>query len=1003
MATPEVCCDVKARFPIDRLSILCRMALALLPLFCVPPLFSQILPFRRYTTEDGLSSNYTLALSVDSLGALWIGSEEGLSRYDGISFQNYTIADGLGFSRVNCLVRGARGGSSVWVGTNGGGVTHVQRGVFSNYRLGTSQWSNIINALTLDREGTLWAGTTEGVYRFVGGRFLPVDPGKKLNNVMSLQVSPAGILWIVTERQVAMLTVATGNIRSVALPRERDETFQTAFVDSGGSVWIGTSEGRMLHLRGKHIVETLRDPARGRIFFFLRDQKGSLWVGTSNGLLRIRDRFSRILSYTQANGLPDGAIVQGTLDHEGDLWLATASGGIAKLSNYHLVTFHRSASTFSPNNATAVSDSMNHVWAVSEEGLWEYRQDPGMEWVGVCHVELAPPAGIVPITLVLTDSVHFWVGFSNGRLSEYRIQYRTETFSHLTEMKRFLPDRELPKGTAMFLAQDHLGHLWCSMANDKGIIVLDPRSTVPLLQRLMPDDGLPDASVRAIYQDHNEHLWLGGFVGGLAEFSRPDRAGSVHELAGRGPLPNRSIRAILEDNRGSLWVGMRYGGLASIHDGIVRTFSLDDGLLSDAIWCLARTGEGRLWVGTQMGIELFDPVTLQTTTRQELTGSPVWGCGETAAGSLWYLSASGLTFYDYREDAARPVHPPVSISRFEVNGVPMTVGGDHVLSSEQNHCMIEVRGISLRDEQRVRYKYLLEGGGTAGWQPLNADRTVLFAALAPGSYTLYAKAVTGDGVESDPPAVLHFTILRPVWLRWWFLSASICLILMTVALLVRLRVRRLLAIERIRNRIAADLHDDIGSGLTRIAILSDVARRQTGNSETSSAQTMERVSNMARELMETITDVVWSIDPSHEPIERLIQRLRSFAYELCDAKRMTLAFTVPEDVLRVRITSDVSRNLLLLVKEALTNIAKHAQCRHVEVTFRTSSGALEVTITDDGVGFDVASAREGNGLVNMQKRAASAGGTFVLESSRSKGTAIRAAFPLQGRTAYLGS
>jgi hypothetical protein len=348
----------------------------------------------------------------------------------------------------------------------------------------------------------------------------------------------------------------------------------------------------------------------------------------------------------------------------------------------------------------------------------------------------------------------------------------------------------------------------------------------------------------------------------------------------------------------------------------------------------------------------------------------------------------------------------VQVTHFEVNGVAFPTTGTFELSSNQDNCSIEVAGVSLRDEESLRYQYRLLGASHDEWHSPRKDRTFVFASLAPGTYTFMVRAINANGSVSSNPATLQFTILPPIWKQWWFLGGTALSLILLAVFVVRLRLGRLLAIERLRSGIATDLHDDIGSGLTRIAILSDVAytqvqsgqqrERSRGDDTAEILGALEKVRTTARGLIEAMSDVVWAIDPTHDSFERLEQRLRSFAYEVCEGKNIKLHFHSADAVTSAKMSSEGMRNVLLLSKEALTNIAKHSRCTTAEFSMNIADRRLVIEIADDGKGFNPSGVSAGNGLLNMRKRTRLTGSTFELKSEVGNGTRIIASFPLSG-------
>jgi signal transduction histidine kinase len=267
--------------------------------------------------------------------------------------------------------------------------------------------------------------------------------------------------------------------------------------------------------------------------------------------------------------------------------------------------------------------------------------------------------------------------------------------------------------------------------------------------------------------------------------------------------------------------------------------------------------------------------------------------------------------------------------------------------------------------------------------------------LGPGRYRFNVRAVNSDGIASDHPAVITFTVLRPVWLRWWFLTLSAIAVGLMVNAVYRYRVARLLEIANMRTRIATDLHDDIGANLTRIALLSEVASRSPGAEPGGRADgPLSSIAGIARESVSSMSDIVWAINPKRESLLDLTRRMRQHAEEVFTMRDIDLRFNGPSAADSLKLGMDVRRDLLLIFKEAVNNCARHSDCERVEIDLRVEGGRLVLTVVDDGVGFDSSIQKEGQGLMSMKRRAQTLNGSLEITSGPGGGTAITLNIPI---------
>jgi signal transduction histidine kinase len=313
------------------------------------------------------------------------------------------------------------------------------------------------------------------------------------------------------------------------------------------------------------------------------------------------------------------------------------------------------------------------------------------------------------------------------------------------------------------------------------------------------------------------------------------------------------------------------------------------------------------------------------------------------------------------------------------------------LAAGENTVLVEFTAPRFAAGRPVRFQYRLDGSDV-DWSAPSEARSVDFARLAPGSYRLLVRAVEPEGGRASEAAEVAFTILPPVWQRWWFVAAVAAALAAAALALHRARVRRVLAMERVRRQIATDLHDDMGSGLSQVAILSEVARR---GATPEAERVLTEVADLARAMRESMGDIVWAVDPRRDRLADLLLRMRQAAFNLLESSGVRVVWNAPaaEDVERVGLAPDVRRHLLLVFKEALTNVARHAEATTVRVDLLVEYGALRLSIADDGRGFDAGRDGEGTGLRSMRRRAEEMGAALEVESRLGAGTVVRLVLP----------
>ncbi len=934
--------------------------------------------FANYGTEQGLPSNFISDFIETPSGDYWVATGGGLCRFDPV---------GSGQSRFHCLPTTGDGGippplalyrdrdGNLWSGVSGGVFKRAANdSQFKRVDLRDVRSDSGFEALLVDRHGTLWAGSSNGLYRRdpdgAERRYTSAD-GLPNDYIMALVEDRAGHLWIGTRAGLVRLdqSMAPGpslkprfTVYSVkdGLPAPRIESLLES---SGGTLWVGTNE-----CIAEHVASSPGDPREFRSFTLAQglsarsvgalaeDRDGNLWIGTfGSGAMKVAH--SGFLIYSEADGLDFVRSLVQSRD-------GTLCAFIRRGSRLHMARFDgRRFFPVEPGWPKGISD---YGWGWGQIAL----QDENSEWwiaTGEGLLRFPPVARVDDLVGKPPQAIYT----THDGLPGNGI-FRIYEDSH----------RDIWIGTIGLNHQDGLAR-WC-------------RSTGKVTT-FSQDSGLPgDPAPTAFAEDRGGNVWIGLFHGGLARYCRSTgrfTTFTANQMHG-------GVRTLMTDSAGRLWIGASCG-LAHVDDPVSEPPRLiwqssAEGLSSNYIAALTEDNRGRIYAATGRGVDRFEPGAGGAGAMRHYTTADGIPPGEL---ELAVRDRHGLVWFGTPLGAARPP-PPVLLTALNVGGIPHPISdlgesGITGLRLKQTPVRVDFVGIDYSPGETLRYQYRLEGTDLA-WSPPTDQRSVVYANLASGSYHFLVRAVASDGAVSPQPASLSFTILPPLWRSWWFLTACALATLLIAVGLHRYRLAQLLAVANVRTRIATDLHDDIGASLSQIAILSEVAQR-TGTVDEPARIPLAEIAGISRELIDSMSDIVWAINPVHDSLGNLVYRMRRFATDMLVTRQIVLHFRSTITDHDLRVGANARRELYLIFKEAIHNILRHSGAGQVEVDLHRVDGALTLSVSDNGKGFDPAVVCKGRGLTHMRKRATALGGKLSLEAAPDRGACIRLVAPIDSR------
>lgn len=930
--------------------------------------------FTRYLHSAGkpqtISSNHIRAIYMDSQSRLWIGTlANGIDQMDPVqsTLQHFPAPPPAGDNPLNgAIVRiyepPHSRGIFLWLGTYGNGLARLETasGDYRYFRHDPKKEAslshNIVLSLYSSSDSALWIGTYGGGVNlldpntgiFKRFRHHPRKPSSLSNDrVTAIFPNPGKgeILWVATEDGLNRFDPATAAFSSYYHDRGNPASLSSSRIrsicrDQSGSWWFGTMGGGINKyspgkLKFAHYRQETGNPQSLNDNFvrsIYEGADGAVWVGTGSGGLNRLDLQTRTVSHYQhrasaANGLSHNSVRAVYQDRLGICWLGTEGGGLDALDPQDASFKHFRHDPRDDNS-------------ISHDNVWVIRDDPSagenLLWIGTYG------GGLNQLLLLPADADRN----KRGRQVQKFIRYQHDPGD----------PSSLGSNHVLAICPGRAGKLWVGTA--AGVSMLDRQSGKFRHYQHDPADpaSLSSNTVVVIFQDSAGFLWIGTFGGGLNRFD-PVRE-SFRHFSEKDGLPSNVINGILEDDHQNLWIST-YNGLVKFdrQEKRFRIFDTSDGLQSKEFGYGAwhRGASGRMYFGGINGFNVFFPDSIKNN----------------------------------------PFSPPVAITDFRIfdQSVPISTAGSGaspiaenpetsgkiVLSHEQNVFSFQFAALDYTAPQKNRYQYRLDGVDR-DWVYSENRRSASYAHVPPGDYLFQVRGSNNDGVWSPLETKVLIVITPPFWETWWFRLLLTALVLGLLYLLHRYRVARALEMEQLRVRIASDLHDDLGSTLTRISLHSEIIQSTADAQKIS--RSSKKIGDMSREIVTSLSDIVWSIDARNDTVGDLLDRMRQFAQSILTPQEIKLSFQTRGLDPEAMVLVDIRQNIYLIFKEAINNIARHSDATEVAVDISRTADCFILQIADNGKGLADVGDDHGNGLRNMQLRSKRIGGELTLQTHK---------------------
>jgi signal transduction histidine kinase/ligand-binding sensor domain-containing protein len=961
-----------------------------------------------WQSSDGLPNNNVTAISQTDDGFLWIANPSHLARFDGVNFKGIPLRMLIPeIDQETTTLLHSRSGA-LWIGMNRGMVLCLKEDALDVYT--NDLPSEYIQALAEDNEGSIWI-------TFRGGNVRCIRNGKVTRFGVSAGL-PSGYecffaqdvktnLWFAKGTNAGMFS---GNRFKtiVQLPR----SITGIIASSKGGVWLA-SGGHLYHCDsngtlkdcGEFCASTLTAPTP-----MLEDTVQALWIGTSDqGLFRYDG-----VSFENVP-VSNDEILSIFQDREQNLWVGTDGGGMNRIDLRAMELQGTDDGLSSPVVRSLCQDAHGMIWAATKDGAVVCQSN------GTWHVVMPAHTsdGTASCVAAGADGA-VWVGTESRMLHCWRDG----------QMTTLRAKDGLSSKVVRGVLVDHTGAVWMIEEYPNAIQCYRDGKfysySVPAETRAM----------RPIIEDHDGSIWIGSSRGTLLKIKDGKLIDETAQTTSIRPFAIRSLY-VSPDN--SLWIGYAGAGVGHLKDGKFKRISTGEGLSDGYISLMSADDHGWVWFGTDSGIfkvrlqNLEDVVDGKASrvdcihykdfpALQAYFGySPAML--KSSDGRLWMPMLTALAVIDpnrISEDAipANPLLEQISVD----DNVAATYGGmslsSNVLDLEKPGVVLDLppgrhrlefdfTALSFSAPENIQFRYRLEGLDTHWIQAGTQQRTAIYPQVSTGKYTFEVMACNSDGVWSTISAAITLHVAPFYWQTWWF---RIAVVLGFIGIIRYISVRHFrvklqmlehqAALDKERMRIAKDLHDDLGTQLTKIVLLSGLAQRdQTVPGK--STEHLKKLSAAAQQVINSLDETVWAVNPRNNTLAHLINYVGRFAIEFLKTAEIHCVVDLPEHPPNRDIPAAVRHNLFLAVKEALNNVVRHANAGTVKLRITVTGQLLEISIEDDGCGFSEVPANNGSdGLYNMRQRIEEIGGTFQLKSEPRSGTRIVFTSPCNGKNGH---
>ncbi|HEX5154711.1 MAG TPA: two-component regulator propeller domain-containing protein [Parafilimonas sp.] len=965
----------------------------------------------RHRANDpySLSDNEVYALCIDGNGSLWIGTRNGLNRYDEQNdrFETFLHDDkdsnSLTANEIFSLAKDTDG--NIWIGTYNGGVDKViatesgkgfKRAGYSflHYRHNEKDSNSISNdqvfSVCFDKMGRAWVGTINGVN-------IIDEQAKKIVRLYAdtkdkNSISNNAVNKIVSKDDGSVLLCGKNILDNVLLPADNgakkmyvkhllplladnqnnsEWAINDLMIDHYNNYWVAlhnlgvlkfnlSSDGSVALMEKFFDDQSEYSLSNKIVFSFFEDRSGVVWIGTTKGISKYVPSKAR---FNAARFSQHGVVSALLYDKQNRIWRGADSDTLTIAVNAirHSLCLPSINKQFNQVNALYQSKAGDIYVATFADGLY-----------------------IIPNNLKAVYDVRKWI--------------HVNAFSGL------------PNNNIYAITEDKKGIIW--LGTYKGLCNYNPQTKKINNVYVPPGANIVSAFiVRTLFADENNILWCGTDEGLMLIKDNKIAHKFYSNDTDSNSLSHNRITVIYGDDNKNIWVGTKSG--LNLFDPLknnFKRFSLSNNHIDESMMSIREDRSGNLWIGTNNGLLKFN-IREKKITRYTVEGGLCSGefqanavCSDDKNGLIYFGTANGVVSFNPGHIVSNSYKPPVVITDIKILDQSYASISDTVLINtyrrekklllkyNQNFFSFEFAALSYNNSKANKYAYILEGVDRQ-WHEAGTQNFAGYTDIRPGHYVFKVKGSNNDDVWNNNPVTVAVIISPPWWGTWWFYTLCSLAACAIIYVIYRIRIQQVLKVYRLRSSIAKDLHDDVGSALSSIALLSNISEKAKTKVSLKPEEIFSRIGDTSKRMIDLMDDIVWSVNPDNDRFSNMLVRMREYAAEMLESKNIDFTFHIADDIDELRIPMEMRKDYFLIFKEAINNLAKCSGCTHANISIKRINKNIITAIEDNGKGFNPQIINSGNGLKNMQQRAAAMKAKLHIETASGEGTSVKLTMP----------